>query len=159
MSPGPNSQSMDASSRIPLNIEISCGDENNSEVGSGKYDPSTSSYNFFRENEVKRSDRDWCDHRNVELTENLRLFTGTGCLSRQRHAESLHKIHMVGGGGSGAASRNVIVNNEPRNFPLTKGYLNAANRHLAASTLKLWQGEEFSRKNLFNFCTMSQIFS
>ena len=138
MSPGPNSQSMDAS-RIPLNIEISCGDDMNSEVGSGKYDPS--SYKLI-------SDRDWCD-RNVDLTENLRLFTaGTGSLSRQRHAESLHKIHMVGGGGgSGAVSRNVIVNNEPRNFPLTKGYLNAANRHLAASTLKLWQGEEFSCKN------------
>ena len=125
MSPGPNSQSMDAT-RIPLNIEISCGDDMNSEVGSGKYDPS--SYKLI-------SDRDWCD-RNVDLTENLRLFTaGTGSLSRQRHAESLHKISTAGGG----ASRNIIVN-EPRNFPLTKGYLNAANRHLAASTLKLWQG-------------------
>ena len=56
--------------------------------------------------------------------------------NEDQHGASSLALHKLPG-----STRILIPSSDQQpHFPLTKGYLNAANRQLAASTLKLWQG-------------------
>ena len=109
------SNSMDDHYKLPYNIQISCESENSS----------LKANNHQVVNECRPSqsfDRDMS-----------RLNRGYDIRKQGQSTLALHKISV------GSCSPRPI-SPEWHNVPLTKGYLNAANRHLAASTLRLWQG-------------------